>query len=92
MIPILSQILLFVAPSVKTGGKTTFVFLYRTIVDVALSMTSPWAEVDAIKITFKQTALVIYAFLDNIIVFTIYMCLSLYIVHRRNMMTGNLSS
>ena len=27
-------------------------------------MTSPWAEVDAVKITFKHTALVIYAFLD----------------------------
>ena len=26
--------------------------------------TSPWAEVDAIKITFTHTALVIYAFLD----------------------------
>ena len=27
-------------------------------------MTSQWTEVDAIKITFKHTALVIYAFLD----------------------------
>ena len=38
---------------VKTGGKT----FVSTIVDVALSMTSPWAEVDTIKITFKHTDL-----------------------------------